>query len=286
MKASNNGRFFLAAEFKHKLAAFDAVTGRKLGEYDTKFESGGSRMCISGDGRYFAAAAYGRFGITLYETETGKALWKTIAVKRIQRLYFSNDDKLIYAVNAECVRYTLSAEDGSIIAKDKGYEKFVPDDEIDVSIVREYLCSGCRSKKFPMPLLDLCIGEGRVFCSVMRGGLVCCTPDPEELWSAENIEGEHYVRLAYVKKYGYVAAQCYKFMDGRTEPFCYVDVFSAKTGEKIYSFGLGKDYVFAFVNGGEQLVSGSGIVYDLGEKGSAVSGMTYDIADNEEVQEE
>ena len=50
MKASNSGRYLLAAEYEKKVAAFDSVTGAKLGEYDTKYGPGGDRLCISDSG--------------------------------------------------------------------------------------------------------------------------------------------------------------------------------------------------------------------------------------------
>ena len=163
MKASNNGRYLLAAEYEKKVAAFDSVTGAKLGEYDTKYGPGGDRLCISDSGKLFAAAAYSRSGITLYEVESGKALWNTKEVKKIQRLHFSADDKVLYAINAENKRFTLSLADGSVTSKENGYENLYPDSELEVSSAREYLFVGGKSKKYLRSLLSVCSGGGRVY---------------------------------------------------------------------------------------------------------------------------
>ena len=59
MKASNNGRYLLAAEYEKKISAFDSVTGAKLGEYDTKYGPGDDRLCISDSGKLFAQLTAG-----------------------------------------------------------------------------------------------------------------------------------------------------------------------------------------------------------------------------------
>ncbi|MBP5268897.1 MAG: hypothetical protein J6Z29_10095, partial [Ruminococcus sp.] len=236
MKASNSGRYFLAAEFEKKVAAFDSVSGAKLGEYTTKFDFGGDRLCISDSGKLFAAAAYSRSGITLYEVESGKALWNTKEVKKIQRLYFSADDKVLYAINAENKMFTLSLADGSITSIEKDHEKLYPDIELEVSSAREHLFVGGKERKYPRSLLAICSGGGRVYCSVMCGGFECCDPDLNKLWSAENKAGEHYLRLGYIPKYDYIAAVGFRFDDDDDENEelpTFVDVYSANDGSKL-----------------------------------------------------
>ena len=270
MKASNSGRYLLVAEYEKKVAAFDSVTGAKLGEYDTKYGPGGDRMCISDSGKLFAAAAYSRSGITLYEVESGKALWNTKEVKKIQRLYFSADDKVLYAINAENKMFTLSLADGSVTSKENGYENLYPDIELEVSSAREYLFVGGKSKKYPRLLLSVCSGGGRVYCSVMCGGFECCDPDLNKLWSAENKAGEHYLRLGYIPEYDYIAAVGFRYdaedevEEGEMTP-TFVDVYSAKDGSKLYSRNLENAYVSAFINGGTQLVCSDGIVVTFGK---------------------
>lgn len=268
IKASNSGRFFLAAEFEKKLAAFDSVTGAKLGEYATKFDFGGSRMCISDSGKIFAAAAYSRSGITLYEIESGKPLWNTKEVKKIQRLYFSADDKVMYAINAENKRFTLSLADGSITAEEKGYEKLYPDSELEVSCARGYLYVRDKNKKYHRSLLSICSGGGRVYCSIQCGGIECCDPGLNELWSAENKAGEHYIRLGYIPEYDYIAAVGFRFDDEDDEdeiPPTFVDVYSAKDGSRLYSRPLENAYASAFINGGTQLVCSDGAAVTFGK---------------------
>lgn len=49
IQISNNGEYLLVAEFEDNIAAFEVSSGKKLGEYSTKY-SGGRLMYISNSG--------------------------------------------------------------------------------------------------------------------------------------------------------------------------------------------------------------------------------------------
>lgn len=278
MESSKSGSYFLAAEFEKKVAAYESATGRKLGEYDTHFEYGGKRMCIADSGKYFAAAAYGRFGITLYDTETGSALWTTKEVKRIQRIFLSADDTKLLAINNEDKLYTILTTDGSIISVEKGIEKIFPDSTLEIKLTsRECLTWNGGSVSLKDKILSLCSGNGKVFCSIMGGGLKCFSSDESELWSVQNNPQEHYINICYCPKFDYVIGLGYKFSSERTEPFNFLDVYSAESGAIVYSVGLNDKSKYTFIDNGERIVSGIGNVYTIEKDGFILNERQFDM---------
>lgn len=265
MESSKSGSYFLTAEFEKKVAAYESATGRKFGEYDTHFTSGGKRMCIADSGKYFAAAAYSRFGITLFDAETGSPLWTTKEVKRVQRIRFTDDDTKLLAINNDNILYTISTADGSIISVEKGIQKIFPDSLLEVKLTsRNQLKWNGASVSIGNIVLGICSGNGRVFCSIMGGGLKCFSDGGSELWSVENKPEEHYIKLGYCSKYDYIIGLGYKYGAERTEPFHFLDVYSAANGAAVCSVGLNENsYDYTLINGAEGIVSGDGDVYIL-----------------------
>lgn len=278
MVSSKSGSYFLAAEFEKKVAAYESATGRKLGEYDTHFEGGGKRMCIADSGKYFATAAYGRFGITLFDTETGNAIWTTKEVKRIQMIFFSADDTKLLAINNDDKLYTISMTDGSIISVEKGIKKIFPDSTLEIKLTScECLIWNGGSVSLTDKILRLCSGNGRVFCTIMGGGLKCFSSDESELWSVQNNPQEHYINLCYCPKFDYVIGIGYKFSSERTEPFHFLDVYSAESGTIVYSVGLNDKSQYTFIDNGERIVSGIGNVYTLEKDGFILNERQFDM---------
>lgn len=277
IKASNNGRFFLAAEFEKKVAAFDIQSGEKLGEYDTRYEWGGSRLCISDSGRYFAAAAYGRWGITLYDTASGETLWNTKEVKKVQHLDLSADDTVLYVTNGLNTLYTLSLEDGSIISTEKGVEKIFPSSDLEVKMTGKGLLKWEGSSVKPEgSVLSFCSGGGQVYSSIMGGGLKCFSADGKEVWSAENKPNEHYVSLGYSTESGHVLGMGYKFDSPRKKPYWFLDVYNAQDGTPVYSYGLDDGQEFAFA-GGRKVICSGGSVINIGNDSCFAEGQQIHI---------
>ena len=111
IQTSNNGEFLLVAEFEKNIAAFEISTRKKLGEYSTNY-SLGKRMCISNSGKLFAAAAFSRFGVSLYDVASGKVLWTNKGIKRSDPYSFlrMTATLLLSARNGRCIRYPWKME--------------------------------------------------------------------------------------------------------------------------------------------------------------------------------
>ena len=280
MASSQNGRFFLAAESEKTVAAYEADTGRKIGEYRTHFESGGKRMCIMDDGRYFAAAAYGRFGITLYETETGHALWTTKEVKRVQKIVFSADETTLLALNADERLYTISCTDGTILSVEKAITKAFSDVALDVKLINKAqliwnnMSANLENKK----ILRMCSGGGSVFCAILGGGLTCFSDSGNMVWHAESKPEEHYTRLCFCPKHNLIIGIGYKFGSSRTRPYHFIDGYSVETGDLVFSSELDTDsFEYTFVNQGEGIVSNTGKVYSLDQTGVSFTGTQLEM---------
>lgn len=279
MESSKSGNYFLAAEIEKKVAVYESATGRKLGEYNTHFEGGGKRMCITDSGKYFAVAAYTRFGITLFDEKTGDTLWTVKEIKRIQQISFSSDETKLFAINNDDKLYTISITDGSIISVENDIRKIFPDSVLEVRLADDthHLMWDGGSANLNGKILQLCSGNSRVFCSIMGGGLKCFSVEGNELWSAKNNSQEHYVKLCCCPKFDYIMGLGFKFGSERTEPFHFLDVYSAASGEIVYSVGLNDATRYTFINNGEGIVSGAGNVYILQKDGYTMSEKQFDM---------
>lgn len=71
----------------------------KVIDLETKFESGGESLAITDSGKYCAAAAYVRSGITLYDAQTGMIIWNTKSIKHIQKIKFTKKDAALAVSN-------------------------------------------------------------------------------------------------------------------------------------------------------------------------------------------
>lgn len=283
MVSSNKGSYFLAAEYEKKLAAYESSTFRKLGEYNTHYEFGGKRMCITENGKYLAAAAYGRYGITLYDTQSGEPIWVTKEVKKIQYIRFSEDDTLLYAVNDDNRLYTISAADGSTVSVEKSIKIISADSTplLKYTSRKKLIWDNVSVSFTDKEPLRLYSGNNRIFCALQCGGIKCFSLDGNELWSAENKPEEHYIQLCYNKKYGFITALCFKYGGNRTDPIHFLDVFSDESGELIYTVKLNEkptciDF-YTFTDNGESVVSGNGNVYILGKNGYTMKEKQFDI---------
>lgn len=79
--------------------------------------------------------------------------------------YFSDDDTTLSAINNDNILYTISTADGSIISVEKDIQKIFPDSSLEVKLTsRDYLEWNGTSVSIGNIVLDICSGNGRVFC--------------------------------------------------------------------------------------------------------------------------
>ena len=277
IQTSNNGEFLLVAEFEKNIAAFEVSTRKKLGEYSTNY-SLGKRMCISNSGKLFAAAAFSRFGVSLYDVASGKVLWTNKGIKKIGSIFFSPDDSHLIVVSTEWEMYTLSLEDGSVMETEPGIDDYYPGKDIEVCRTGsgKLKWNGLRIDP-EKRILRLCSGKDKVFGSVFRGGLLCYSSDGKLLWSKENKPEEHYIHLAYCSEYDYVLCFGLKIGEKRKKPFLFLDVYSAETGALMYTSEIGS-IAHAYSDSERIIIDATGKVFEVGKESCVLGGKRFSVS--------
>lgn len=271
MVSSLNGDYFLAAEFEENIQVWKADDYSKLASFSTHFLGGGKRMAISSDGTMVAAANYHRFGISLYAVDSGKEIWTTKKIKRIQNITFSPDDSILYVVNNDEILYALSVSDGSVLSTKKDVKKISINKFgiIEQSYDKCVYCDENRLNNVSFienTTIDLCrLPQGFCF-SNMGNGLFCYNQNGRLLWKAQN-NGESYGQLAYCQKYDYLLACGFKagsyFVDA------YPAVSTSKVNIPKYRLELknANGNSCAFIKNGRKMITSLGEIYCFEETG-------------------
>ena len=274
MRSSRDGKFFMAGSSDGKIMVFNSETGERFGPYQTEFQAGGRRMCLSDDGEYFAAGKYSR-NVTIYKTETGKEILCKDSFFHTQNLRFALDKKQLLVFYSD-IMYTITMGEKMLDIK-HNISDYYPDEEMPLTLSGDEM-----QIKFPGKILKLgkCVMDmfsknGCIYCVLFGGGMKCFTKTKKELWSVENKAGEIYQRIAYLDKFNYVLGLGFKAEEPRTEPFHFVDVRNAETGELIYTIGLNDGYYYAFTNTG--IATDGGDFYELHENDFALQTKRFDM---------
>ncbi len=274
MSSSRNGKFFMAGSSDGEIIIFNSETGEKFGPYQTALQTGGRRMCISDDGEYFAAGSYS-VDLAIYETKTGKEIRRSDTFFHTQRLRFALDKKQLLVFYTD-IMYTLTIGEKMLDIK-HNVSDYYPDEEMPLTLSGNEMQIKFPGKilKLEKSVMDMFPKNGRIYCALFGGGIKCFSKIKKELWSAENAPGEIYQRIAFCEKFGYVMALGFKANEPRTEPFHFVDVFSAETGELVYKIGLNDGNYFALTNTG--VAASNGDFYELCEKDFTVHEKRFDV---------
>lgn len=264
----------MAGSSSGKIIVFNSETGERFGAYQTEFESGRRRMCVSDDGKYFAAGSYSD-SVSIYETKTGKVILRDDTFFHTQNLRFSPDKKQLFVFYSD-IMYIRTL--GEIMLDIKhNISDFYPDEEMPLTLSGDEMQIKFPGKilKLEKSVMDIFPKNGRVYCALFGGGMKCFSKTKKELWSADSNPNEHYQRIAYCDKLGYVVGLGFKFSEPRTEPFHFADVRNAETGELIYTVGLnGADY-FAFTYNG--IAVSNGDCYEINEKDFTPHEKRFDV---------
>lgn len=277
IQTSNNGEFLLVAEFEKNIAAYEVSTRKKLGEYSTHYTLG-KRMCISNSGKLFAAAAFSRFGVSLYDVTSGDVLWTNKGIKKIGSICFSSDDSHLIVVSTDWEMYTLSLEDGSVIEKEAGVDDFYPGKDIEVRRTGSGKLKWNSLRVDPEKrILCLCSGKDKVFGSVFRGGLLCYSSEGKLLWSEENKPEEHYIHLAYCSEYDYVLCFGLKIGEKRKKPYLFLDVYAAETGALVYTSEIGT-IAHTYSDSERIIIDVTGKVFEVGKDSCVASSRRFSVS--------
>lgn len=274
MRSSRNGKFFTAGSSDGKIIVFNSETGERFGEYRTELETGGRRMCVSDDGEYFAAASYSG-SVSIYETKTGKVILHNDTFFHTQNLRFSLDKKQLFVFYSD-IMYTRTLGEKMLDIK-HNVSDYYPDEEMPLTLSGNEMQIKFPGKilKLEKSVMDMFAKNGRIYCALFGGGMKCFSKTKRELWAVESKPNEHYQRIAYCEKTGCVMGLGFKYNEPRTEPFHFVDVCNAETGELIYTVGLNGASYFALTNNG--IATSDGDFYEVREKDFTVYEKRFDV---------
>jgi hypothetical protein len=267
---SDKSSVFLTAEFENKIYAWDLDGYRKISEFDSVLDFGGRRLALSSDGKTCVAAAYLRYGICLYDTETGNKIWHRRDIKQTQRIKFSPDGKEIYASIESKPMVVLNSSDGSDIKKLRAttnvyFNLFGVPDAYEKS--RKILNYGDAKIESPtFAFLDVCPVPSGFVISAPNSKLISYNANGNINWDITPKQGEHFVNIGYCEKANIINAVIYKYNDPREKPYNVLYGLHADNGEIIYQLGLPDEAVpqgFGFSQHGERLICTSGEVYEL-----------------------
>lgn len=118
--SSDNGLHILGREKftdgKLNLAHFSVYQAddlKRCAAFIAPFEVGGRRAAVSDSGKYAVTAAYTRKGISLIDCKNGSLLWNTKAVKKVQGVSISRDEKYVIASNEDEPAHTYYIDIGT-----------------------------------------------------------------------------------------------------------------------------------------------------------------------------
>lgn len=260
MYTSRNGRYLAACAFERNVQIWDMQTREQIGEYLTRFLAAGRRLTIADSGTYFAAAAYGRYGITLYETAAGQAVWNTKEIKRIQRIQFSADETQIYVINNDEKLYTLSAADGSILSVQKNiagiYESRYGKMLFTSKMQLQYAEGSMAFERQPY---TLCRTKDAILCTSYEGSLRCFSMDGTLLWKRFPEEKTTYRELFYCEEKDCLTAVCWRMSTDKS----FMAEILHMDGTLSHTIELGMGHCFVSANGGTEIVSCDGTIFSL-----------------------
>ncbi|OAA87553.1 YncE family protein [Clostridium coskatii] len=271
--SSIDGNYVIAGDFEKDTQVWNMRTYTKIIDLKTKYGSGGKRLAISDNGKFCADAAYNRFGVTLYDAKSGEIIWNIKEIKHIQRIRFTGNDENLSVSNNENQTFVLDLVDGKIISKINGARNIIYNKYGSNLIMNDYYIKynnyRIETKKEKLILDVYCLPNGFA-CSTVGEGLYVYNTNGLLMWKADNNKNEHFVSISYLKKYNYVCGIVYKYNSPRTAPYYVVYCYNAGTGDLKYAHDLDEGFSYAFIRESEQIISGSGRVFQLNEAGADV----------------
>jgi hypothetical protein len=123
LAATYDGPRIAAAEFECTVQIWDLRTRKRFSVFETLLDFGGTRLAISPRGDTCAAAAYRPGGLACYATDSGDVVYARNDLKKLQRLVYSPDGKLLYCGGAEGPLRILDAATGTDLARYRSTDK-------------------------------------------------------------------------------------------------------------------------------------------------------------------
>jgi len=281
---SYDGNVIAAGEFIRRVHTWNIETKKKLTDFDTVLEPGGSRLAISRDGRLCAAGAYdggslaeNRYvggSVAAYDTSTGEMLWQNKRIKRVQGLKFSTHcPEIIYAVFSDQPMNIIDTRTGSVVEKIRDtrgiWESPYEGIQMRESSRGDYLFGLSTGKRIGqltdrrLGPLDVAFSDIYVVVSYGRGPVSCySTENCIQVWRHDSEEGHHYVEMRYNEKSHEFIGVDLDYLKGASSSVVWLDEATGAVKRKLTLSGTPWETEFALK--GTVLVTSDGVVMDTG----------------------
>ena len=263
------GSRFVAAEWNKNIQVWDIHDG-----FVSKFESeldwtGEShRISISEDGRHIAVGAYEENSVALYESDTGKLLWKKRGIRTTQEvsiLKFASN--IVFIHTEKNGSFLLDRNTGELIEKIRGIVLVRESPYADINMLERrkdfFLKKRRETKKikgFPFRsfgMLDACFSKESIFCSYAGNPLEAISLETlKPIW-AITVAG-HFLDIEYCVDIDTLLGIRWDYNNGGPSYLCYIN---AKTGKIEKEVCVGEAVTIRFLCQGKFVVTNHGEVY-------------------------
>ncbi len=268
LAVSNSGNVFAAAEFKSAVSIWVLKDQRKIAEFTTVLDFGGSRLAIDGSGERCVAGAYQVNGIWCYNAKDGSVLWKRKDLKRVQRIYMLPSQSEIACGFADGPLHVLRMMDGKTLQTLRGCHSlrispFEPVQLADKASPELQTLDGSRIAKFgreSFAILSLAFGHGTIAISEAAGPTRCFdTSQGRLLWRYRPPSGSHSLQLGYNSETRHFLGIEWPYEKGGIKTLLRL---AAESGDVLNRFPIGNSIIEAFCASGTRLLSSSGWLLD------------------------
>lgn len=268
LATSHSGNVFAAAEFKSVVSIWDLKDQKKISEFETVLDFGGTRLAIDGSGQHCVAGAYHVNGICCYRTEQGSVLWKRKDLKKVQRMWMLPSQSEIACAFEEGPLHVLRMTDGKTLQTIRGCRRlqispFEPVQLADKAKPELQTLVGSRIAKFEresFSILSVVFGHGAIAISEAAGPTRCFdTVRGHLLWCYRAPKGNHSLKIGYNSETRHFLAIEWPYEKGGTKMLL---TWAAESGNVVNRFPIGSSIIEAFCASGTRLLSSSGWLID------------------------
>jgi len=269
---SLNGSYFLTAEFKEKVYCWDIDTFKCISEFNTKLDFGGNRLAITEDGTHCIAAAYSRYGVSMYDVSNGSIVWQRKDIKKTQYVVLNPSNDKIYLGLEERSMIILNRNDGEGDEKIRSATKIYFDrlkaKPLFIKGRNQIIFDKIKIKSPTFTFLDVQpVGTGVVMSAVGSELFYYDYTKNEITWKIMPQNGEHFIKLSYSSDNETIYAVLYKYSGERKEPIFILYGISIFDGHIKFTFPLSSTSCeFGFAKNATKLICSNGEIYELSDE--------------------
>ena len=197
------------AEFEYTVYVWDLKARKRVSVFETPLDFGGRRLAIDPRGDICAVASYTFGGLACYDASSGEVICVRDDLKKLQRIAYSPDGKLLFCASEQGPMTVLDAKTGADLAKYPSIDKVFCSAFQSIELLSKRnkgpielrVLGGKRIAvlaRITYAILDVAFGQDRL-CLTEPGGPVRCigTEAGEEIWRFTPRPKRHFETLTY-----------------------------------------------------------------------------------------